>query len=271
MTVQKQSNLGPIYPSHIKLFTECHRRFLWKVVERRRVEEPYSPALAKGNAAHKVLKFCMSALTHPEPRLPMDIAGLVRGQLPPERYPSSLDREIDVAEVTTWVKHGLAYLGPYDDVLGAELFLRRQYQGDDSCAPFEAAALVDLVLLRASDDGERYIELVDWKTGRSGWEDPLAPVIARFVAKSLFAQHLPGVQTPQVVYTWLYLAEAEPVRLVLDIGLCAERWEEVKRMIGEIRDEEDWLPSPSPLCRFCPFNGNDCNAASAPPEDGEDW
>jgi hypothetical protein len=271
MIIRNQADLGPIYPSHLKLFADCRRRYRWKVVERRCVAEPFSPALAKGNAAHQILKRCLDGLRQPEPSLPMDIAGLVRGRLPLEHYPSALARDADVAEVTGWVKRALGHLGPHDEVLGAELFLRRGYRGDEECAPFEAAALVDLVLLRAAPDGERYVELVDWKTGRSGWEDPFAPVIARFAAKPLIAQHLPGVQSPRVVYTWLYLAEGEPVSLELDLGLCAERWEEVKRAVGEIRAEQTWAPSPSPLCGFCPFNGNGCDAAAAPPDDGADW
>lgn len=271
MTSPNQTAYGPIYPSHLKLFSECRRRFLYKIVERRRVEEPPSVALAKGNAVHSILKASLKSLMLPNPRLPLDLEGLVRGRLPLELYRSESIRQADVAEVTAWLKSAYSYLGPSDEVLGVEQFLRRRYPGDEFCEPFEAAALVDLVLLRGAPDGEPYVELIDWKTGRSGWEDPLAPVMARFVAKPLIARGLPGARNPRVVFTWNYLAEQDRVSLELDLGTCAERWEEVKRSVSEIHSEERWEPSPSPLCGFCPFNGNGCDAAMTQPDDGQLW
>lgn len=44
------------YPSQLELFQQCRRRFFLKVVERRPVDEPFSPALHKGKVAHEVLK-----------------------------------------------------------------------------------------------------------------------------------------------------------------------------------------------------------------------
>ena len=159
-------------------------------------------------------------------------------------------------EIVGWVKYGLSYIDPAAVILGAELFLKREYPGDDEIDAFPVGAVLDLVLLRRDDQDEPFLEVIDYKSGRSAWGNPLAPVIARFVLKQLIAKHLPAGCFGRVVYTELYVSEHVPRHLELDLPLCLERWEEVKRLVAEIGTEDEFPPSPSPWCRFCPFNGN---------------
>jgi hypothetical protein len=176
-----------------------------------------------------------------------------------------------VEEILAWVRYALSYIDPNAIVLGTELFLKRDYPGDDEIAAFPVGAVLDLVLLR-SDEGGPFLEVVDYKSGRTGWENPLAPVIARFVLKRLVTQHLSGDGFGRVVYTELYLAERAPRQVELDLPICLERWEEVKHLVTAIRAETVFPPSPSPMCQFCPYNGAGCLAGEdEEPDDGELW
>jgi hypothetical protein len=271
MTTTALAPTGPHYPSHLKDFTECRRRYQLKVIERRKVDEAFSSALTKGNVAHTVLKLCADELRRTPRRHVSDLHTLVEPRLLRAPYPSDLAWRADVEEIVSWVRYGLSYLKD-TTIIGAELFLRREYPGDDECEAFTVGARIDLVLLRRDEDGEPYVEVVDYKSGRSGWEDPLAPVMARFVLKTLLRQQLPARTFSRVVYTWLYLAERAPHRLELELDLCLERWDEVKRVVAEIGAEELFPPSPSPYCRFCPYsNGNGCPIGLIEEDDGELW
>ncbi len=272
MATTKNPHLRPHYPSNLRLFAECRRHYLFKVVERRGVDEPFSTALAKGKIVHDVLKICATQLMHDAPSLPANLYALVEPRLPREQYPSALTWKSDVEEVVRWLKYALSYLDSNAIVVGAELFLSREFAGDDACAGFPIGAVLDLVLLRRDLEDEPYLEVVDYKSGRSGWEDPLAPIIARFVLKGLISRHLPAGRFGRVVYTELFLAERTPRFLELELQLCLERWEEVKLRVAEIAREEEFPPFPSPRCRFCPYNGNGCLAGfSEPEDDGELW
>jgi hypothetical protein len=260
MTTASHASLQPHYPSQLKLFGDCRRRYLLKVVERRQVVEPFSPALEKGKVAHAVLKLCAARIMHDSDASLADLGMLVAARLPREPYPSTPSWQSDVDEISAWVTYGLAQLDAAATMLGAELFLRRAYAGDAACEPFSLGAVLDLVLLRRGGDGTPYLEVVDYKSGRNRWRDPLAPVVVRFVLKPLIRQNLPSDEFGRVVYTELYLAQQFARRLELERPLCLERWETIKQLIMEIRAERVFPPSPSPLCQFCPYDGNGCLA-----------
>jgi hypothetical protein len=263
---------GPHYPSQLKLFTECRRRYLLKVVERRRIDEPFSPALAKGKAAHSVLKLCADQLMGTPAGCPADLRSLVESHLPREPYPSELTWRADVKEIVAWVKYGLSYIDPDATILGSELFLKREHAADEEIDAFSVGAVLDLVLLRRDDEGEPFLEVVDYKSGRSGWANPLSAVITRFVLKRLITRHLSAGRFGRVVYTELYLAERAPRHLEIDLQLCLERWDEVKHLVAEIGAETAFPPSPSPLCRFCCYNGAGCfPGEDDTADDGELW
>src|SRR5688500_3987452 len=92
---------GPHYPSHLKSFTECRRRYQLKVVERRKVEEAFSPALTKGAVAHTVLKLCADELRRTPQRHFGDLLPLVEPRLPRAPYPSDLAWRTDAAEIVS--------------------------------------------------------------------------------------------------------------------------------------------------------------------------
>src|SRR5215218_1972630 len=107
MTVTSPAQKRAHYPSQLKLFGDCRRRYFLKVVERRRVEEPFSSILEKGKVAHDVIKTCIQGVMQKEPRLPANLQRRVAQRLPREPYSSDLAWESDETEVVAWVKYAL--------------------------------------------------------------------------------------------------------------------------------------------------------------------
>ena len=85
-----------------------------------------------------------------------------------------------------------------------------------------------------------------------------APVNSRFVVKRLIKAHLPGESFAPVVFTQLYLARRHVRTSKMTLERCLADWEEVTRTLAAITTESAWAPTPSPLCEWCPFNGNGC-------------
>jgi hypothetical protein len=254
------------YATQLELFQQCPRRYFHKVVERRAVDEAFSFALHKGKVAHEVLKLCGIELRD-TCTVPADLRPLVATRLPRAMYPSDAAWEADVTEVVQWIKYGLAYLDPYATILGVELFQDRTYRSPASDTAVSLGAVIDLVLLRTDANGERFVEVVDYKTGRNLDQSRFAPVITRFVLKPLLAQHFPGKEFASVVFTELYLAQRFPRSRELTLPACLEAWEHVTQTIATIEAEQTWEPNPSPLCQWCPFNGHGCQAAQTAAED----
>lgn len=246
-----------LYPSHLELFQQCRHRFRLKVVERRPVADQPGPALAKGNAAHAVLKICGREWMETA-SMPADLRSLVVPRLPRADYASDAEWERDVAEVTDWIKYGLSSLDPYAQILGVEQFLERTYSPEDSSIPIPLGAVVDLILLRTDQAGARFIEVVDYKTGKNLDASLFAPVLTRFVLRPLIKRHLPGDDFVPVLFTELYLAKEHVRTSELTLTRCLDDWEEVKRTLAAITAESTWPATPSPLCEWCPFNGNGC-------------
>lgn len=253
-----------LYPTQLELFQQCRRRYHLKVVQRRPVDQPFSSALAKGNVAHEVLKICgrewMASAS-----MPADLRALVAPRLPRLHYASSAAWEADVAEVVGWVTYALSSLDPYATILGVELFLDRTFRPDNDSAPTPLGAVIDLLLLRTDSNGAKFLEIVDYKTGKHLDGSLFAPVISRFVLKRLIAKHLPGDTFAPVVFTELYLAKQQVRSSEMTLERCLADWAEVKRTLADIAVESTWAPTPSPLCDWCPFNGNGCVPSSEEP------
>jgi len=97
----------------------------------------------------------------------------------------------------------------------------------------------------------------------------LALRLARFAGKAALDQllgdgkrlvdaTLPGENFAPVVFTELYVAKEHVRSSELTLERCLADWEEIKRTLAAIAAESTWAPTPSPLCEWCPFNGNGC-------------
>lgn len=246
-----------LYPSHLELFQQCRLRYHLKMTGQRLIDQPFSAPLAKGNVAHEVLKICGKEWQE-SVSMPADLRALVAPRLPRTNYPSQTTWETDVAEVVEWVKYGLSYLDPYATILGVEQFLHRPYHPNDGSPPIPLGVVIDMLLLRTDSTGAKFIEIVDYKTGKHLDASLFAPVISRFVLKRLIDTHLPGESFASVAFTELYLRKQHVRTSEMTMERCLADWEEVKHTLAEISAETTWAPTPSPLCEWCPFNGNGC-------------
>jgi hypothetical protein len=250
-----------LFPSHLELFQQCRLRYHLKMEGQRPVDQPLSAPLAKGNVAHEVLKICGKEWQETV-SMPADLRSLVAPRLPRSNYSSQASWETDVAEVVEWVKYGLSYLDPYATILGVEQFLDRTFHPDDGSPPIPLGVVIDMLLLRTDSTGAKFIEIVDYKTGKHLDASLFAPVVSRFVLKRLITTHLPGDTFAPVVFTELYLGKRHVRTSEMTMERCLADWEEVKRTLAEISAEITWAPTPSPLCEWCPFNGNGCEPTS---------
>src|SRR5436190_16141456 len=90
------------YPSHLTSYRQCPERYFRKYVERRKVPEPISPALAKGSAAHAVLADCFEEYRR-QRTFPADLRERVEARLSRLPYPDDRAWNIDVAFVVDQV------------------------------------------------------------------------------------------------------------------------------------------------------------------------
>jgi hypothetical protein len=169
---------------------------------------------------------------------------LTAPRLPRGVYPSAAAWESDVAQVVEWVKYGVSYLDPYATILGVERFLDRTYYPEDGSGPIPLGVVIDLLMLRMDSNGRRFIEILDYKTGKHLDGSLFVPVFSRFVLKRLVDATLPGENFAPVVFTELYVAKRHVRTSELTLERCLADWEEVKRTLAAIAAESTWDPTP---------------------------
>jgi PD-(D/E)XK nuclease superfamily protein len=297
----------PLYPSHLKQFLDCRRSYELRHVERFKVEEASSIALVKGNVTHAVLELCMNDLVHRRALpVPARIKSAVESRLPASSFDSHGGWQNAVDEIVAWVKFGCSYVPANAKLVAIEHFGRRMFRSDSDS--FTLGAKTDLVLLHpdclthrgwsenpqptdvplnggptnrilhidaalcTEEDIGPWFEIVDWKTGKGGYENPFSPVMARFVLKQIIAQYSSDSSRSRVVHTLVYLNEQRYERTLLDLQSLEGQWREVLQIVEEIQTTSEFWPNPGPQCHFCPFNGNGCDAGLQTAEfDGELW
>lgn len=115
------------------------------------------------------------------------------------------------------------------------------------------------MLLRTADDGEPFIDFVDYKTGRRGTDD-LVPVFMRYALTGYLRTVVPDTQAIRMQFTWLWLetGEVDITELTLDSSLAA--WASLTENVARLLAEREWPTQPSNWCHYCPYNGRPCQA-----------
>jgi hypothetical protein len=133
---------------------------------------------------------------------------------------------------------------------------------DARSAYYGLGVVIDLILLRTDSQRAQFIEIIDYKTGKHLDASLFALVLSRFVLKRLINTHLPGESFAPVIFTELYPGKRHVRTNEMTLERCLADGEEVKRTLAGIAAETSWAPTPSPLCEWCPINGNGCEPTS---------
>ncbi len=241
---------GPILtPSKLTCYQRCPEQYRHRYVERRRIEEPFSPALAKGSAAHRVLDECFEYYRHVH-AFPYDVRDRVEYYLPRPPYPTDLVWQRDVDQVVGQIEFAMLAFDPAATVLATETPLDFAYGGSADCPPFVLRTRVDRVL--RYPDG--VIEHGDYKTGSSAWVDPIQNVAARIVVGQHYRRSGEAVRSSTIFLAGRAIRVEELTRE--QVGVT---WREIKRLANAILAEQEWQPVRSKSCEWCPFFDNGCS------------
>lgn len=172
--------------------------------------------------------------------------------LPRDGYPDERAWAEDVAAVLAQVEVGLRHLATGRRVLAVEAFLRYPYRGDAATPPFVLGATADVILEGVDDRDERFLEVIDWKTGRGRGVDLVQELALRIVAKHTYKGYA------YIVSTTAFLAEDATWSIVRDDVSCRRIWGELKATVAAIEREERWEPQPGTKCLWCPYFQNGC-------------
>ena len=267
------------YPSHLTSYLRCPEQYYHRHVERRRVEEAFSPALARGSAAHDALAEILETRRlgggYPDSD---GVLRVVASYLPRAPYPSDVAWQTDVAGICRQVEYALTTLDLDARIIAVERTVsytaagRAGGPGGPDEAPFTLRSRLDLLAEIPAEPGAEpgetgagidVLMAYDWKSG--GRVDYL-----------------------QSVSTFLGVRRAYPnVPIRVATVLMGERrvhvdhWERetlraayrtIRRTIAAIRAEETWAPEPSALCSYCPYDGAGCSLTEVAAEgDDDEW
>lgn len=255
-TAPSRSRLPVFYPSHLNLYRQCPEKYFHKYVERRRVQEPFSPALAKGIVAHAILAACFDEYRC-QRSLPTDLRARIAAQLPRLPYPDGHAWNLDVEAVLGHVQFALMEFEGTARVLATEGTYDYPYRGGSDCPPFILRVKVDRVLYH--DDAG--LEHSDYKTGARQEVDPIQNVASRIVVRHNFHDEYAYIRS-----STLFLASRSTRSEELTREQVQETWREIKQIVNAILAVKAWPPKRSTLCEWCPFYGNGC---SLDPVEGE--
>ncbi len=249
MVQATRSRPAVFYPSHLTLYRQCPERYFHKYVERRKVAEPFSPALARGNVAHAILAECFDQYRR-QRTFPIDLQERVEALLPPLPYPDDRAWRFDVATVLDHVKFALMEFDGTSRLLATEGTYDYPYPGGRDCPPFILRAKVDRVL-HHPDGG---LEHTDYKTGREQAIDPIQNVASRIVVRHNFGGDYAYIRSSTMFLASLSTRSDDLTREQVQVT-----WREIKQTASAILSATEWPPVRSALCEWCPFYGSGCS------------
>lgn len=237
------------YPSQLSLYRQCPERYFHKYVERRKVVEPFSPALVRGIAAHELLAYCLEEFRD-QGTFPINLLDRIAARLPRLQYPDEAAWRGEVETVLANVRFALLDFDGSAQVMATEATLDYPYPGTNDCPPFTLRVKVDRVL-RNADGG---LEHGDYKTGRDLAVDAIQNVASRIVVRHNYAGLYPYVRS-----STHFLAAQATRSDELTREQVQETWGEIKRTVRSVLAGRNWQPKRQVLCEWCPFYANGCS------------
>lgn len=263
-----------ISPTVLRQYESCPHRIRLRYIDKWPAPFVYSLFLDQGNIAHSLLaEIAHRRRAGSSQRSEDEMWTLAFRRLPMEEFPSREAHEAAADEIMRWVRYGNGYLDQNAEILVVEKPDRRLWTSPGG-EVLSITTRPDAILLRADADGQRFVDIIDYKTGSKEYIDQIAPVTMRFVFKTLFQQISRETREFPMRFTYVWLAHRETHIIGLTPEYCDTAWENVNGVIDRLLTEREWKPQPSFLCRYCPYNGNACTAyeewRKAGPNDSQD-
>lgn len=249
-----------ISPTALNHYGMCPRRVRLQYIDRRPEPPRFNLFLTKGRIAHEILRQSAHLIAKQKPVLGDEkLSTMVSQRFDPRNFTSIETMESHIADVLRWVRFGIDCLDPDAAYLTIERTNNRPVTLAPFPAPYTLMARSDLVLMRADANGERFVEFIDYKTGKPR-DDEVVPVFTRYISRELLKRHLPNPTITRMQFTFLWLDARERQVIDLSLDYCEWNWALVKRQIGALLDEREWPERPSHFCNYCAYNGNACTA-----------
>jgi hypothetical protein len=248
-----------VSPTLLTTYETCPHRVRLQYIDRVLSPPRYDHVLVQGSIAHSLLKHVAQLIARrmPEPSSAKIYEMAIR-RLQPRNFPTIDAMEGQARQIARWVQTGTAHLDREAEYLLIEKPRHRPFNSREPKSGITMIFRPDLVLQR-EDDAGTFIEVIDYKTGKRREESDV-PVISRFILNSLLEERMPDAWQMRVRFTFLWLDIGDVETIDLDSAYCSKRWQGILQTIDRLRDETEWMPTPSILCHYCPFHKNACHA-----------
>jgi hypothetical protein len=246
-----------ISPSALNTFSICPHKVRLQYIEKAQKRPRFSIDLTKGRITHSILAYAANVVRRGfEPPDEEWIEREARRRLPFDEFPSEEERLRHVTDIVQWVTYGLAHLDREAEIINVE---KGQHTVWPMILPHQEYTVMtrpDVVLVRTGDDGEPFVEIIDYKTGLG---DPVAmvPVMTRLIFREFLAAHVP-LDVARVLFTYVWLEKREVQQVDLTRDVCSDQWPGIKGKIRELVTETGWQPRPSRYCHYCDYRGSAC-------------
>jgi hypothetical protein len=252
-----------ITPKALKMFGQCPRQAKFTYIDQLGARGSNSVFLTNGNVAHSLLKHqAYQARAGREFASDERIQEMAFRRLHPPLYPTVEDRALHARDIARWVRYGTAHIDRTAEFLKIE-------QGDSYTHGIDNAnnnynhnhyvfyGRPDVVMLRADEHGEQFLEFVDYKTGKRRTDD-VTPLLIRFAFTKYIQQRFGSTSAIRIVFTWPWLNEGMTDRIEIDREYFGYQWPSVTAEFKALVSEREWPAQPSKLCGYCPYQGTYC-------------
>jgi len=261
-----------ITPSKLKSYINCPHHIRLKYLDKVPHPKVTNLFLTQGNVAHFLLAECAHRIRKGQPlRTEEEMSQRAFRQLKPELFPSAPARETAVNQVMRWVQYGLDAIDWQADILEVERKREREVPWQPAGTRLTISTKPDLILLRRDERGERYVDIIDYKTGGT-WADEVPPIVMRYVFKDVFQRITRDTLGLRMQFSYVFLEHRKTKVIQLPPDYCAAAWGDVLGTLGRLMAEREWPARPSTWCHYCPYNGTACDAYATMGSDaGSEW
>ena len=251
---------GWISPTALKNFNRCPHRVRLRYLEKGPEPKSFSVHLCKGRITHDLLAMSAKRIVQGLGDMGDDwfYQNACR-RLPRWEFPTDEARASHARNIADWVGWVLRYLDRTAVYLRVEKGEHLVLKWGSAGGRLTLVTRPDLMLLRTDNDGEPFIDFIDYKTGQQQADD-LVPVFMRYALTEFLRTVVADTRSIRMQFTWLWLetGEAEVTDLSLEPSLAA--WATVTENVARLMAEREWPAQPSYGCHYCPYHQIVCHA-----------